>query len=206
MKYIKKIALLLCTASIFGIVSCTNTNAKTSGSGYIKTIVTMKYDKTCEYDDSGVYNEIVYDDHQNDEKRSIPLFDFWYINSASTNSMIPSFIMVGDRIKFELNEMVEADINDHSNIKINPVEFKPITIDEEFNIEYIRAEVSKIDESSITRDENGYVLSISNYASQKYITIDKEYHYVSLSEYKGSEIYVSSGNGVRLYSFNPLKD
>lgn len=206
MKYFKKVALLLCVASVLGIVSCTNTNTKTSGSGYIKTEVTMLYNKTCEYDDSGDYNENVYTDYQKGEKRSVPLFDFWYIDSASTNSMIPSFIMVGDRIKFELKEEVLADINDHSNIKIDPVEFKPITIDEAFNIEYIRAEVFKIEEASITRDESGYVLSISNYASQKYITIDKEYHYISLNEYNGKNVYVSSGNGIRLYSFNPLEE
>ena len=41
-----------------------------------------------------------------------------------------------------------------------------------------------------------------------HITIDKNYNYISLNDYKGEEIYVSyfmnSNIIARLYSFNPL--
>ena len=214
MKYLKKLTLLIFSIiSIFIFTSFKNTNSKTSGLNaylYTMTKITLLYDKTCEFDDTGKYNNDAYynNGYIEGEKRSVPLFDFWFIDKASTNKKIPSFIMVGDRIKFKEKKEVLAQVDDAGNE--HPIfdfpEFKSIIINEDFEIEYIRAEVSKIEESSINRDGNGYVLSISNYASQKNITIDKEYHYISLNEYNGENIYVSSGNGIRLYSFNPLEE
>ena len=216
MKYFKKISLVLSFITILFLSSCTNANTTTSDitmRKYTNTTITKFYDKMCSFNDTGRLNDIAYFDngYVEGEKRSVPIFDYWYIDKKSTNSKIPSFIMAGDRITFSNQESAEVAIDDPSKIKTHPIGhvFSSIRFNNDSDLEYYRAEVKEIEESKIHRDENGYVTGIDYYGYDvtQHITIDKEYYYINLNEYKGEKIYVSgSGGNVRLYSFNPLEE
>ena len=203
---------------MFSLVSCQSKPIESSSNSdrgkYTATVkqIVEYFDCKCSYNDSGFYNESAYfyNDYVKGEKRSVPRFDYWYIDKKSTNSKIPSFIMAGDRIVFSHKRIVDGWVNDSGSFITHPIAiaFEAILFNNDSDLEYYRAEVKEIEESKIHRDENGYVTGIDYYGYDvtQHITIDKEYYYINLNEYKGGKIYVSgSGGYLRLYSFNPLE-
>ncbi len=215
MKYFKKLVLVISFTTILFLSSCTNANTTTSGMSTCKHTtkqIVEYFDCKCSYDDNGFYNESAYfyNDYVKGEKRSVPRFDYWYIDKKSTNSKIPSFIMAGDRIVFSHKRIVDGWFNDSGSFITHPIAiaFEAILFNNDSDLEYYRAEVKEIEESKIHRDENGYVTGMDYYGYDvtQHITIDKEYYYINLNEYKGEKIYVSGSGDIRLYSFNPLEE
>lgn len=160
--------------------------------------ITLKAD--CMYDDTGRYN--------NNDKISFPYFNEYYIHSSSTCDLIPDFIIAGDGLEYTYQRKLVTGEQDSIAIEMGA-----LILTNECNVKYTRAIVKEVDENQIERNEDGSIKSISYYTTfLTTITIDKDYNYMKISDYKGDKIYMSystsgyeQGKPCRLYAFNPLE-
>ncbi len=215
MKKVFKIFIIPLFSLLFGTVSCSLNKADTGTLTHIKEF----QNKACYYCDNK--NEEVYKLYGNGEElTSIPYFasGSWIIDKKNTTKTnIPSFFIAGDEINFYV--YYEGRLFDDGVIFTpgNERSGGTLVFSDESEFEYKRTSVRQIDESIISRDEEGKILSIENlyyntndYKSLSHITIDKEYHFIDINEYKGEKIYASyyidKDIIARFYSFNPLTD
>lgn len=135
------------------------------------------------------------DVYKNESIKYVTPFYKMQINYTNWSSV--SFALAGDLYKVKTYGYMESDILDPATISF------PGGIE---SSEYIRANIKKIYNDKIIKDENNYVKSIEGFNQFQYIIINDKYQFIPLNEYMGDEIYYSyvDNEYKALYSFNPL--
>lgn len=191
--------IVLCSCNNSNITSTSSSSIPNSSDPAEEVYETIVLKADCQYDDSGKYN---------DDITSFPHFNQYYIHSSSTCDLIPDFIIAGDYIEYTYQQKV---INGEQTLLATAM--APLVLTDDSDVKYTRAIVEEVDKDLIERNAYGTISSISYYTTfLTTVTIDREYNFVNLSEYKGDTLYFSysqasyyNGRPYRLYSFNPLE-
>ena len=190
--------------SLLSLASCNDNSSSSSSSSYssFSSSSTSQEIKVAEanleyYYDFGIMNAR----YHNGKMYATNWLTRCLFDKSKFDNM-PEFYIAGDYFKLRyVGTWSRHAFEEIGGINPDYMEGYPI------DLEYIVADVNKVDDNLITRDENGYITHVTKYEKFEYVVIKTNYEFIELSDYNGDDLYVSSfdGESYCLYSFNPLE-